>query len=478
MVIGHWDLRKTMLQNRPPIVVILGHVDHGKTTLLDFLRKSNIASGEVGGITQSTRAFQVTNNQSLITFIDTPGHAAFTKMRMRGNNMADMAILIIAADDGVMPQTIESAKLLLENNTPFVVALNKCDLPGINTQKIFTQLSEIGVLVEGYGGTIPVVSISAKTGSGVPELLEMLNLISELNPPQADPDASLEAVVLESRLDPKRGAMAVVVVKNGTLFKGGSLYTNHGVGKVKAIYATTGELLDSAVPSTPVEIFGLSEVVAVGKTIGSQKVNHSIVSETPKTKRSDAVVRVILRADVLGSLEAILASLDPQIEIALCGTGDISESDILSAAPQNIPIIGFNVRISSSAGKLAETEKVKIKTFEIIYELLDYLKILVQKTLNPRAHEKILGEAEITAEFNMNGDHIAGCKCTTGQINKTNQLHLSRGSEIIQDIKFRTMRTGKSELGSIKAGNEFGAVFSGQVDFRINDRIIAFTIDD
>ncbi len=462
------------MQNRPPIVVILGHVDHGKTTLLDFLRKSNIASGEVGGITQSTRAFQVGG----CTFIDTPGHAAFSKMRMRGNNLADLAILIVAADDGVMPQTIESAKLLLANNTSFVVAINKTDLPGMNIQKIYTQLSEVGVLVEGFGGTIPVVSISAKTGTGVPELLDMLNLISDMNPPQADPDGILEAVVLESRLDPKRGAMAIVVIKNGTLSKGASLFTNHGVGKIKAIYATTGELLDSAGPSIPVEIFGLSEVVAVGKIISSQPNSHTVLADAPKNKNVNGVVRVILKADVLGSLEAIIASLDPQIEIALSGTGDISESDILSAAPQNIPIIGFNVRVSSSAGKLAETEKVKIKTFEIIYELLDYLKVLVQKTLNPRAHEKILGEAEITAEFDMNSDHIAGCKCLTGQINKTNQLHLVRNGEIIQDIKFRTMKSGKSDLNLIKAGSDFGAVFSGAVDFRINDRIIAFTIDD
>ncbi|MBI5358459.1 GTP-binding protein [Candidatus Amesbacteria bacterium] len=463
-----------MLTNRPPIVVILGHVDHGKTTLLDFLRKSNIASGEVGGITQSTRAFQVGG----CTFIDTPGHAAFSKMRMRGNNLADLAILIVAGDDGVMPQTAESAKLLLANNTPFIVAINKTDLPGLNIQKIYTQLSEIGVLVEGFGGTIPVVSISAKTGTGVPELLDMLNLISDMNPPQADPDGILEAVVLESRLDPKRGAMAIVVIKNGTLSKGTSLFTNHGVGKIKAIYATTGELLDSASPSIPVEIFGLSEVVAVGKIISSQPSSQTVLADVPKNKNINGVVRVILKADVLGSLEAIIASLDPQIEVALSGTGDISESDILSAAPQNMPIIGFNVRISSSAGKLADTEKVKIKTFEIIYELLDYLKVLVQKTLNPRAHEKILGEAEITAEFNMNSDHIAGCKCLTGQINKTNQLHLVRNGEIIQDIKFRTMKSGKSDLNLIKADNEFGAVFSGAVDFRINDRIIAFTIDD
>lgn len=462
-----------MLQNRPPIVVILGHVDHGKTTLLDYLRKSNIAAGEIGGITQSTRAFQVEN----CTFIDTPGHAAFSNMRTRGKNIADIAILIVAGDDGVMPQTEESAKLLLASNTPFVVAVNKTDLPDINIQKIMSQLSEIGVLVEGFGGTIPIVSISAKTGAGIPELLEMISLVNELNPAQADPGEIMTAVVLESKLDTKRGPLAIVVVKDGTLTRGLPLFTNHGVGKAKAILATSGELLDSAGPSMPIEILGLSQVIPVGHIISSQIIKSTPVMHNPK-KTDSAVIRLIVKADTLGSLEAILASLGPQIEIISSGVGDICESEILTAAPLAIPILGFNVQLNNSVTRLVETEKVKIKSFSIIYELLDYVESLVQKTLNPRAHEKILGEAQITAEFDMNGDHIAGCKCLTGQINKSDSLHLLRNGEIIQDIRFKSLKSAKSDVILVKSGTEFGAVISGKVDFLLNDRIIAFTIHD
>lgn len=461
-----------MMQNRPPIVVILGHVDHGKTSLLDFLRKSNITDSEVGGITQSTRAFQVGG----ITFIDTPGHAAFSAMRQRGKNIADIAILLVAADDGVMPQTKEAAKLLLDSQSHFVVAINKIDLPGANVQKVYTQLSEIGVLVEGFGGTIPVVSISAKTGTGIPELLEMLDLLASLNHPQADPDGELEAAVLESRLDAKRGSLAIVVVKNGTLKIGQELFLDRLVGKAKAIITTQGETVSQAGPSLPVEILGLSEVLPVGSIIGSQINKLQVKSQAPTT--APGVIKLILKADVLGSLEAILASLNPQAEILISGTGEISESDILAAAPLDIPVIGFNVRISGSVAKLAEIEKVKIKTFNIIYELLDYVDLLVQKALNPRAHEKIVGEAEIAAEFDMNNTHVAGCKCAAGVIAKSDQLHLLRNGEIIQDLRIRDMKSGKSDIGQVKAGGEFGCVFSGKVDFKIGDRIIAYTTHD
>ena len=440
---------------------------------MDYLRKSNVAAGEIGGITQSTRAFQVGN----CTFIDTPGHAAFSNMRLRGNNIADMAILIVAGDDGVMPQTTESAKLLMSGNTPFVVAINKTDLPTADVQKVYAQLSEIGVLVEGYGGTVPVVSISAKTGAGIPELLEMIGLVNELNPAKSDPDGILEAVVLESRLDSRRGPLAIAVIKNGTLTRGLSLFTNHGVGKAKSIVATTGELLDNAGPATPVEILGLSQVIPVGHSISSQ-IQKAIPQILETKKVISGIVKIILKADTLGSLEAITAGLNPQIELIYSGVGDISESEILTAAPLDIPILGFGVQLSSSVTKLVDTEKVRIKSFSIIYELLDYADSLVQKTINPRAHERILGEAVISAEFDMNGDHIAGCKCLNGQIAKTDLLHLNRGGEIIQDMKFRSLKSAKSDVNLVKSGAEFGAVFSQKVDFRINDCIIAFTIHD
>jgi translation initiation factor IF-2 len=460
-----------MLQNRPPIVVILGHVDHGKTTLLDYLRKSNIASLEAGGITQSTRAFQVGG----CTFIDTPGHAAFANMRLRGKNIADLAVLIVAGDDGVMPQTKESAQILLSSQTPFVVAVNKTDLPGVNMQKIYGQLAEINVLVEGFGGTVPIVPISAKTGLGIPELLEMLNLLASLTPPQSDDQAVLEAAVLESRLDAKRGPMAIVVVKNGTLKEGMGLFTNHGIGKARALTTTTGENVKQATAAMPVEILGLSEVVPVGHIISSEVRKSNLPIH--KT-RAGGIIKIILKTDVLGSLEAIENSLDSRVEVLLSGTGEVTETDVLTAAPLEIPIINFNTRIPSSVAKIAETEKVKIKSFTIIYELLDYVSNLIEKTLNPRAAEKNLGEATIVAIFDMNGDHIAGCKCTVGQIAKSDSLHLMRNGEVIQDMKFRSLKSGKSDINLVKSGTDFGAVFSGKVDFQKDDRIIAFTIHD
>jgi translation initiation factor IF-2 len=451
---------------RPPIVVILGHVDHGKTTLLDRLRKSNLASSEIGGITQSTRAFQVTIDNRQVTFIDTPGHAAFWGMRRRGQNLADIAILLVAADDGVMPQTEECINLLLESKTNFIVAVNKCDLPTADVTKVFTQLSGNGVFVEGFGGNIPVVQISAKTWKGIPELLEMINLLASLNPLQADPHGLLEVVVLESRLDPRKGPMTTVVVKNGTLTLGTLLFTDHEVGKVKALD------VHIAGPSTPVEILGLTEVVPVGQIISSQKVER--VSATTTKNPKSGIIKIILKTDVLGSLEAIVESLNPQIEVISRGTGDIIESDILTAAPIKALIVGFNVKASNSVVKLANIEKVNIKIFNIIYELLDYVDMVLQKTLNPHAHEKVLGEAEVLAEFKVDGTRILGCKCVSGQITKSDSLHVERDNEIIIDSRFKSIRLGKTDSQFVKSGQEFGGVLTSNVDFKVGDRIIAF----
>lgn len=455
------------MKNRPPIVVILGHVDHGKTTLLDFLRKSNIAAAEVGGITQSTRAFQVTNNQSPITFIDTPGHAAFSGMRKRGHNLADIAILLVAADDGVMPQTKECINLLLESKANFIVAINKCDLPTADVNKVFSQLAENQVFVEGFGGNVPVVQISAKTGKGISELLEMINLLSSLTPPQADPEGVLEIVVLESRLDFRKGPITIAIVKNGTLTLGTTLFTDHEVGKAKALDVPV------ASPSTPVEILGLSEVMPVGQSIYSKITESQLLSKKPKIKNV-GVIKIILRTDVLGSLEAILESLNSQVEVISSGTGDITESDVLTAAPINVPIIGFNVKVSNSVKKLAETEKANIKIFDIIYELLDYVDVILQKTLNPHAHEKILGEAEVLAEFKIDGVKILGCKCLSGQITKADSLHVKRDGEIIMDNRFKSIRLGKTDSQLVKSGQEFGGILSSNIDFKTGDRIIAF----
>lgn len=441
-----------MLQNRPPIVVILGHVDHGKTTLLDFLHKSSVASREAGGITQHIRSFQLNS----ITFIDTPGHEAFAAMRSRGAKIADFAVLVVAADDGVMPQTKQSIEFIKQSKIPYIVAINKSDLPAADPDKVKTQLTESGVVVEDLGGDVPVVSISAKTGKGVPEMLELLELLASLNPPQADPEGSLEAIVLESRLDSKKGPLATVIVKNGTLKVGSG---------IRALINSESESIKEALPSTPVEILGLSTVPEVGSIIGS-----SIPSPKLGEGRKGEV-NIVLRADVKGSLEAITNSLPKEIGILFSGTGDVTESDVDLAKTSSSHIIGFNVKVPPSVVKLAEVEKVPIHLYKIIYELLDELK---QLAIKPLSHEVIIGNAEIIADFQYDSDHVAGCRVTSGVINKSAKVRVIRGGQAVGESKIKSLKSGKSDALSVKSGAEFGAVFSPSVDFKVGDSIMAF----
>ena len=355
-----------MLQNRSPIIVILGHVDHGKTTLLDYLKKSNIAAHEAGGITQHISSFQLTtSDQGLMTFIDTPGHKAFNKMRERGSKIADLAVLVVAADDGVKPQTRESIEFIKNSRLPFVVAVSKSDLPGANPDQVKTQLAEAGVVVEDFGGDVPVSVISAKTGKNVPELLELIHLIASLNPPQADPQGSLELVVLESRLDSKKGPLAVVLVKNGTLKVSQELFQAEKIGKVKALIDSEGKSVKEAFPSQPIEILGLYQIPEIGSIISDRQISvtSKIKQPTHETTPSESTLNLILRADVAGSLEAILTSLPPEVNVISSGTGDVSENDILLADTSKSLVVGFNLRPSGSITKLAETEKVSLQDF-------------------------------------------------------------------------------------------------------------------
>ncbi len=449
-----------MLQNRPPIVVILGHVDHGKTTLLDYLRKSHVASREAGGITQHTRSFQL-QSPVTITFIDTPGHEAFSAMRARGSKIADFAVLVVAADAGVMPQTKQSIDFIKQAQIPFIVALNKSDLATADSDKVKTQLTESGVVVEELGGDIPAISISAKTGMGVPELLELLELLASLNPPQADPAGPLEAIVLESRLDSQKGPLATVIIKNGTLRIGSG---------IRALINSDGENIKEALPSMPVEILGLSSVLEVGSTISSSICPLKLRWDGPRARGDIKYgLNIILRADVTGSLEAITNSLSPQTNILSSGTGNITESDVEQALTSSAHIIGFNVKVPPSVAKLAEVEKVPIHLHQIIYELLDD----TQKLFTKPATETIIGRAEIVAEFKINSDRVAGCRATSGVIHKSAQVRAVRGDQTVGESKIKSLKSGKSDVLSVKSGAEFGAVFNPSVDFKIGDDIIA-----
>lgn len=450
-----------MVKSRPPIVVILGHVDHGKTTLLDSLRETHIADREVGGITQSTRSFQLLSPVT-ITFIDTPGHAAFSQMRSRGGRVADIAILVVAANDGVMPQTKESIQTIKAAGIPMIVAINKSDLPEANADRVKSQLAENEVVVEDYGGDVPSIAISAKNKTGLTELVELIQLISELNPPQADPEGELEAIVLESSIDPKKGPVATVIVKNGTLKEGQAL----PLGKVRALTSTLGERLSTAGPAMPVQVLGLSQVPAVGSSIGA---GLAIPTAAPKPAKGG--LDIILKADVIGSLEAIKASLPTEVNILLDSTGDLTESDVLLAQSTGAHIVGFNVKVPGSVAKLAEIEKIKILEYKIIYELLD----AVEKLLHPDSLETITGKAKILAEFKYENFRVAGAKITEGELKKGDMVRILRGEEVVGETRFKSLRTGKTESQQIKSG-EFGAIFAPYVDFKTGDDIITYKI--
>lgn len=461
-----------MLVNRPPIIVILGHVDHGKTSLLDYLRKSNLVAGEAGGITQHIRSFQLmTDDSQLMTFIDTPGHAAFSAMRERGSQLADLAILIVSGVDGVMPQTVESIKFIKSQSLPFLVAVTKADLPDFNADKVKSQLAEHQVFVEDMGGDVPTVSVSAKTGQGMPDLLEMLSLLHQLHPHQTDPQGQLQLVVLESRLDSQKGPLAAVVVTQGTLKIGQSLYQNTECGKVRALISSTGESLTQAGPSQPVEILGLTQVTKVGSIISDQPLTRPVL-ESVKPPISQSGIKIILKADVLGSQEAIIYSLPDGISLLSAGTGDVTENDILSASANRARIVTFNVRCPAGVAKLAEIEKVTIRSFRIIYELLDYLR----HSLEPVVVETVTGRAQILAEFTYNSDHVAGCRVIEGRFNKTDSLKLLRDNSSIAQTRFKSLKTSKTDVLTVKNGGEFGAVFSPPIDFKVGDTIIAFTL--
>jgi len=471
-----------MLQSRPPVVTILGHVDHGKTTLLDKIRKSNVASKEVGQITQAIGAYQVDWRGKIITFLDTPGHEAFVKMRSRGAEVADLAVLVVAADDGVMPQTIESIKIIKQTQTPFLVAINKIDLPGASVDKVKGQLAENEVFVEGYGGKVVAVPISAKTGQGIDQLLEMIMLMAEMEELKGDPEGDFEGVVIESKKDRLCGPAVTVLVKNGSLKIGDSLVCEEIFGKVKSMKNDQGKNLKIAEISQPVQVLGFEDIPPVGAkvflatTLRSLKIYPKKEIKVKKEEeKEEKKIKIVLKADTTGSLEAILEVLPPEIEVILKGIGDITESDVLLAKTFSARILGFNVRISSGVAKLAEEEKIEIKTYQIIYDLLKEIEETVLKIIEPMIDRNILGRAQIIAEFEIKNERIAGAKVVQGEIDKSGKICVLRGEKIVGETKVKSMKHGKTEIEKADLGMEFGVVFSPPVDFQKGDAIISYS---
>ena len=489
--------RQSSLSYTTPVVTVLGHVDHGKTTLLDTIRNTNVAKREAGGITQHIGAYQVTlkarnKNQELrtITFIDTPGHEAFAKMRSRGAQVADIAILVVAADDGIKPQTLESLDHIKSAKIPFIVAGTKTDLPSANLDKLKNQLTKRGVKLEEYGGDIPLVPVSSKTNKGIDKLLEMITLIAELHEIKANPEGALKAVVIEAGLDKSKGPVVTLIIKGGSLQKGETIVTSDGVeGRVRAMFDEYQKEVERGVPGKPVELLGLPKVPPVGTIIykkgqeaievyAKQEIEKAPTVGTLAVPTAEELIiqklKIILKTDNVGSLEAIVESLKEKnnVQIIASGTGNITESDVILAKSSSAIIIGFHVKPPSSVVKLAQSEKVMVKTYTIIYELLDEIDEVVE-ALKTGGLEDILGVSKIMASFEIKGEKIAGVKVVSGRIARGDKIKLVRDGKEIGRTRIKSLRHQKEDITKSEQGKEAGIIFADKLDFLVNDSIIA-----
>lgn len=466
---------------RPPVVTVMGHVDHGKTTLLDTIRTANIAAKEAGAITQHLGAYQVEvsskNGPRLITFIDTPGHAAFTAMRKRGASITDLVILVISAGEGIMPQTKECIRIIQENNLTPIVAITKIDLPNIFLDKIKGQLVESGLTPEEYGGQIPVVALSSKTKEGIDKLLETILIhadVMELTNQDSEPVLGL---VVESSMDTRRGPVATVIMQKGVLHKGDFVYAQSASGKIKNLLSFKGVPLEKANASTPVEILGFTTVPSVGSplTLSPPSEEVKTVTESQKvTDSTDIKLPVILKADTQGTLEALKNSFPEEVQVISSSVGSITDTDVFLAQTTKATIYAFNLKTAAAIQTLAHNSQVNIVESKIIYEIIESISQKVLKLMEPTIDETILGEAQIIAEFKINKVRIAGVKVTKGEIKKGDSIHLKRESKIIKDTKVGNIQQAKNIVEVVKSGQDCGMTFLPYVDFKTDDILLAY----
>ena len=490
---------------RPPVVTIMGHVDHGKTTLLDAIRKTNVADGEAGGITQAISAYQVKYNDRLITFIDTPGHAAFTEMRARGASITDIVIIIVAADDGVMPQTREAIDHAKAAGVPIIVAINKMDKPGANPDKVMTEMVEAGLMPEEWGGDIIFTKLSAVTGEGISDLLENILLIADVNNYRANPNRYAMGTVVESRLNKHVGPIVTVLVQNGTLRLGDPIVVGTTFGKVRTLRNDKSEEITMALPSQPVEITGLNEVPSAGDrfmSFATEKEAKSIASERKEQARirdSKAKtaftlddlfskigeglkeINVIIKADVNGSAEAVKNSLQKievegvKINVIRSSVGGITESDIVLAKASSAIIIGFNVRPSKVIADKAKEEGVEIRFYNIIYKAVEEMEAAMRGMLDPEFEEKIIGNADIKQIFKFSKvGNIAGCSVSDGVIKRDAKARVIRDGVVIYDGKIGSLQHEKDSVKEVKKGYECGITIEGFNDIKVGDTIEAY----
>jgi translation initiation factor IF-2 len=494
------------LKPRAPVITILGHVDHGKTSLLDAIRSTNVTSREAGGITQHIGAYQIEHDGRKVTFLDTPGHEAFTAMRARGAQVTDVAVLVVAADDGVQPQTVEAIAHVRAAGVPIVVALNKIDKADANPDQVKAQLAEHNVTIEEYGGDTPLVPVSARTKQGIPELLEVVLLVADVAELKANPDRPAVGRVIEAHMDARRGPVATVLVQNGTLERGDLVVAGVTFGRVRAMTDDKGKTVGRAEPSRPVEILGLPAIPEAGdvfRSVPDEKTAKALVAQNERERAGGAgserpatldemfaqvqegrakELKIVLKADVQGSLEAIKGAIAkiPQQEVGLQvihdGVGDITESDLTLAAASGAVVIGFNTKMEAPARRAAESTNVDVRQYKIIYELLADIQKALTGMLEPEMVESILGHAEVRQIFTAGKTTIAGCIVLDGVMRRGAKARLIRGGAPAWEGSIGSLRRIKDDVREVNAGLECGIVLEGTNDIQVGDAIEAFVV--
>jgi len=495
------------LRPRPPVLTIMGHVDHGKTSLLDAIRQTNVVAGEAGGITQHIGAYQVEKNGKKITFLDTPGHQAFTAMRARGAQVTDVVIIVVAADDGVMPQTREAIAHARAANVPIMVAINKIDAPGANPEHVKQQLAEMGVQVEQYGGDVVCCEVSAKKKIGLEELLDMILLVTEILDLKANPDRLAVGTVVEARLDRMKGSMCTVLVRSGTLRLGDTVVAGSVFGKVRAMYNDRSKPIKSAGPSSPVEILGLLEVPDAGDTMqvfADERFARSLAAERTREKRAESLqptkklgladlssfilagkmkdLNIVLKADVNGSVEAVRSELlklstdNVTVHVLLADTGPVTESDIQLAAASQAIVIGFNVRLDPSAKRAADASSVDVRFYDIIYKLTEDVEAALKGMLDPVFQEVVTGHAEVLQVFPASKtEKAAGSRVVDGVIHRSDNVRLIRKDKVVCDSKVASLRRGRDDVKEVNTGFECGILLEQFNDFEVGDVLETWT---
>lgn len=497
-----------LLKARPPVVTILGHVDHGKTSLLDAIRQTEVAAGEAGGITQHIGAYQVEKKGRLITFLDTPGHAAFTQMRARGAQGADIVVLVVAADDGVMPQTREAIAHAKAARVPMLVALNKVDKANANPDRVKQQLAELELVPDDWGGTTMVVPVSAKQNKGIDDLLEGILLVADSNEIKANPGGKVIGTVIEAELDKAKGVMATLLVQNGTLEAGDIVVAGTAYGKLRAITDYKGKLIKKAGPSTPVAVMGLTGMPSAGdifQVVKSEKEARAIVGERTEAAKTLSQTRkkvsledlfanvqageakglnLIIKADVQGSLDPIVNELNKlgEGEIGLhilhAETGNIGNNDVMLAAASKAIIIGFNVQADVDGRRLAEKEGVDIRLYEIIYRMTEDIEKALNGMLEPKLVERIIGRAQVLDVFAASKfGKVAGCKCTEGELRRGARVRLLRGADTVYEGDLSSLRHEKDDVKEIRQGYECGVGFKSFNDIQPGDQLVCYVVE-